>query len=110
MGIGCVGTNVNLGTNGFRGYIEESVPWAVSFWCLVYRLELSLQDALKGINLYNTIDDMLMRAYYLYEKSPKKCYELDEMVASLRECLEKDEMCSSRTKGNSHYVPVEPGF
>ena len=98
--IGCDGTNVNLGTNGFRGYIEKSDPWAVSFWCLVHRLELSLKDALKGINLYNTIDDMLMRAYYLYEKSPKKCHELDEVVASLRECLEEDEMPSSKTKGN----------
>ena len=100
VGIGCDGTNVNLGTNGFRGYIEESVACAVSFWCLVHHLELSLKDALKGINLYNTIDDMLMRAYYLYKKSPKKCHELDEVVASLQECLEKDEMCSSRTKGN----------
>ena len=71
MGIGCDGTNVNLGTNAFRGYIEESVPWAGSFWSLVHCLELSLKDALKGINLYNTIDDMLMRAYYLYEKSPR---------------------------------------
>ena len=43
---------------------------------------------------------MLMRAYYLYEKSPKKCHELDEVVASLREFLEKDEMYISRTKGN----------
>ena len=49
VGIGCDGTNVNLGTNGFRGYIEESVQWAVSFWCLVHRLELSLKDALKFI-------------------------------------------------------------
>ena len=43
---------------------------------------------------------MLMHAYHLYEKSPKKCHELDEVVASLRECLEEDEMPSSRTKGN----------
>ena len=26
VGIGCNGTNINLGTNGFQGYIEESVP------------------------------------------------------------------------------------
>ena len=26
VGIGCDGTNVNLGTNGFRGYIEKSIP------------------------------------------------------------------------------------
>ena len=67
MGVGCDGTNFNVGTNGFRGYIEESVPWAVLFSSLVNRLELSLKDTLEGINLYNTIDDMLMHAYYLYE-------------------------------------------
>ena len=76
VGIGCDGTNIDLGTNGFRGYIEESVPWAVSFWCLAHRLELSLKDAFKG--------NMLMHAYYLYKKSPKKCHELDEVVASLQ--------------------------
>ena len=31
VGIGCDGTNVNLGTNGFGGYIKESVPWQFHF-------------------------------------------------------------------------------
>jgi len=39
-----------------------------------------VKDALTSSNLYTMIDEMLMRAYYLYEKSPKKCHELDEVV------------------------------
>ena len=52
---------------------------------------------------------MLMRAYYRYEKSSKKCHELNEVVASLRECLEKRCVVSG-LKGIDHYMPVEPGL
>ena len=100
IGFGCDGTNVNLAANGLQDYLEQSVPWVVPFWCLAHRLKLALKDALTSTNLYATIDDMLMRVYYLYEKSPKKCHELDEVVASLRQCLEEDEMSTARTKGN----------
>ena len=34
---------------------------------------------------------MLLRLYYLYEKSPKKCRELEGIMADLRECLEFDD-------------------
>ena len=36
---------------------------------------------------------MLHHLYYLYEKSPKKCHNLDEVVMSPRQCFE---MSSSR--------------
>jgi len=102
IGFGCDETNVNMAANGLWGYLEKSVPWVVSFWCLAHRLELSLNFA--SSNLYTIIDDMLMCAYYLYEKSPKKCHELNEVVASLRQCLEESEMSTARTRGN------RPGF
>ena len=59
-----------------------------------------MKDALTSSSLYTTIDDMLMHAYYLNEKSPKKCHELNEVVASLRQCLEEDVMPAVRTRGN----------
>ena len=31
---------------------------------------------------------MLLRVYYWYEKAPKRCVELDEVVSELRQCLE----------------------
>jgi len=88
IGFGCDGTSVNLGAHGLRGHVEESVPWVVFFWCLAHHLELSLKDALKDM-LFSTIDNMLMRVYYLYYKSPKKCRDLDEVVVSLQLCLEQ---------------------
>ena len=66
------------------------------FWCLAHRLELSLKDAL-GSTYFSVIDDMLMRIYYLYEKSPKKCVELADVVDELKQCLEESDM---PTRGN----------
>ena len=61
------------------------------FWCLAHRLELSLKDALKD-TFSSSIDEMFLRVYYLYEKSPKKCRELDEVVAELKTCFESSVM------------------
>ena len=38
------------------------------------------------------VDELLLRVYYVYEKSPKKCHELDEVVVELKQCLEPMEM------------------
>ena len=38
------------------------------------------------------MDEMLLRVYYLYEKSPKKCVELNEIVSELRQCLEPTDL------------------
>ena len=46
-----------------------------------------IKDALSG-TLFDSIDNMLLRLYYLYEKSPKKCIELESVCADLKECLE----------------------
>ena len=91
VGLGCDGTSVNMGANGLRGHLEESVPWVIAFWCLAHRLELALKDALKG-TLFSAVDEMLLRVYYLYKNSPKKCHELDEVIAALRLCLEPGDL------------------
>ena len=82
---------MNMAAGGLRGYLEADIPWVVVFWCLAHRLELSLKDALKH-TFFPKIDEMLMRMYYLYEKSPKKCRELDEIAAELKLCLEESEL------------------
>ena len=56
-------------------------------WCLAHRQELALKDALKG-TVFDLVDDMLTHLYYVYQKSPKKCCELEEVVADLRQCVE----------------------
>ena len=37
-------------------------------WCLAHRLELAVKDAVKA-TAFASIDDLLLRLYYLYEKS-----------------------------------------
>ena len=58
-------------------------------WCLAHRLELAVHDALKD-TAFSLIDDMLLRLYYLYEKSPKKCRELDDIIQDLHEFIQFD--------------------
>ena len=48
-------------------------------WCLAHRLELGIKDALKG-TYFDEIDEMLLRLYYIYNRSPKKCSELNDIV------------------------------
>ena len=62
------------------------MPWIV-FLCFAHSLELAQKDTLSK-TFFTTVDDLLFRIYYLYEKSPKKCHELNEVVAELKQCLE----------------------
>lgn len=45
-------------------------------------------------SLFSAVDEMLLRVYYLYENSPKKCHELDQVIAAFRLCLEPDDLPS----------------
>ena len=63
-------------------------------WCLAHRLELAIKNALSG-TWFDSIDDMLLKLYYLYEKSPKKSRELMDIINDLKEFLSFDD--------NGHY-------
>ena len=80
MGYGCDDASANMAAGGLRGHLEQAVPWVVMFWCIAHRLELSFNDSLKS-TCFTNIDEMLLRLYYLYEKLPKKCRELEDIVA-----------------------------
>ena len=67
------------------------MPWIVFFLCFAHRLELALKDALSK-TYFTTLDELPLRIYYLYEKSPKKCHELNEVVAELKQCLEPGDL------------------
>ena len=95
VGYGCDGASANMAAGGLRGHLEQAVPWVVMFWCIAQGLELSLNDSLKN-TCFTNIDEMLLRLYYLYEKSPKKCRELDDIVKTLKTCLGSDEFSHGR--------------
>ena len=90
VGIATDGAAANIAAAGFKGYVEENINWVFWTWCLAHRLELSIKDALKG-TWFNDIDSMLLQLYYIYERSPKKCRELEDIITDLKECLEFDD-------------------
>ena len=57
---------------------------------MAHRLELAVRDALKSTT-FDMIDDLLLKLYYLYEKSPKKCRELEDIVCDLKNCFNFDD-------------------
>ena len=67
-----------------RGKLQATLPWLYWAWCYAHRLELACKNAFSSC-LFHDIDDMLLRLYYLYEKSPKKCHELSDLVNDLKE-------------------------
>ena len=83
IGFGCDGTNANIAAGGLRGHLTHEMPWIFVFWCFAHLLELAIKDALKN-TYFSTIDDLLLRLYFLYENSPKKCRELEDIVAELK--------------------------
>ena len=55
-------------------------------WHVAHRLELAITDALRGTS-FDLLDEMLLRLYYVYEKSPNKYRELDRIVNNLKEAF-----------------------
>ena len=91
VGCGTDGATVNVSDqNGMRGKLQAALPWLYWAWCYAHRLELAYKDAFSS-RLFHDIDDMLLRLYYLYEKSPKKCRELSELINDLKEVYELPE-------------------
>ena len=66
------------------------IALAIWAWCYAHRLELACKDALTSC-LFRDIDEMLLRLYHVYEKSPKKCRELSDLIDDLREVFEYPE-------------------
>ncbi len=88
VGGGTDGASVNVSEqNGMRGKLQRVMPWLFWAWCYAHRLELACKDALSS-RLFLDIVEMLLRLYYLYEKSPKRCRELEDIVLDLKEIFE----------------------
>ena len=90
VGIGTDGASANVAARGLKGQVEARLDWIFWMWCLAHRLELSIKDTLKSTS-FDAIDELLLRLYYLYEKSPKKCRELEDLVNDLKDCFECDD-------------------
>ena len=82
------GANVNKGgKTGVKALLQEVCPWILFIWCMSHRLELAIKESLTGTQ-FMMIDEMLLHLYLLYEKSPKKCNQLEELHEQLKEVYE----------------------
>ena len=79
VGIGTDGASANIGGSALKGLVESHVPWIFWMWCMAHRLELAVRDALKS-TAFDAVDDLLLKLYCVYEKSTKKCRELEDIV------------------------------
>ncbi len=86
VGIGTDGASANVAGRGLKGLVERELSWIFWMWCLAHRLELAIKDALKQTS-FDKVEEMLLRLYFIYEKSPKKCRQLEEIITDLKGCL-----------------------
>ena len=91
IGCGTDGASVNVAKqNGMRGKLLAALPWLHWAWCYAHWLELACNDAFSN-RLFCDIDEMLLRLYYLYEKSTKKCRDLSDLIYDLKQVYELPE-------------------
>ena len=69
-----------------KGKLQHALPWLFWSWCFAHCLELACKNSL-CTQLFKDIEDMLLKLYYVYKKSPKKYRELNDIVGDLRKCL-----------------------
>ena len=95
VGIGTDGAAANIAAAGLKGLVEGRLSWVFWMWCMAHRLELATKDALKP-TAFALVDELLLGLYYLYEKSPKRCRELEDIVTDLKACFSFNDASGSR--------------
>ena len=88
IGGGTDGASVNVGQhNSMRAKLQDALQWLFWAWCYAHRLELASKNGLTS-NLFKEVEELLLRLYYLYKKSPKKTRELASIVEDLKEAFD----------------------
>ena len=101
VGGGTDGASVNIGVHkGMKAQLQDILPWLFWAWCFSHRLELACKDSFTSA-LFTEINEMLLRLYYLYSKSPKKTHELALIGEDLKEvfCFPKGGNVPVRCQG-----------
>lgn len=74
----------NVGVrNGLKEKMQVTIPWLFWSWCFSHRLELACKGGLSS-TLLKEIDEMLLRLFYIYQKSAKKSKELTAICDDLK--------------------------
>ena len=89
VGLNADGASVNMGPlNGLGKIVRDSALWLQLVHCFNHRIKLALKDAF-DTSPFGDIDNMLMKLYYLYEKSPKRYRELKELSEAYANSIPK---------------------
>ena len=73
---------------GLGALIKEKAPWFELVHCFNHHIELALKDAFEN-SAFAKMETMLMKLYYLYQKSPKKYRELKELSEAYEKTITK---------------------
>ena len=89
MGLNVDDATINTGLhNGVGVLMQADWSWLQVIHCFNQLLELAIKDALKNGN-FNKTDEMLMKFYYLYQKSLKHLQELQRIAEPLKMSVPK---------------------
>ena len=89
VGLNADPTSANMDPlNGFGKIVKYSTPWLELVHCFNLCIELALKDAF-DTSPFGDVDNMLMKLYYLYEKSPKQYRELKELSEAYANSIPK---------------------
>lgn len=80
------GANVMVGQHGgVFGILKQDIPSLLSLHCMAHKLELGLQDTIKGIPLFQEVKELLQDMWKYYKYSCKALKELKDLAESMDE-------------------------
>jgi len=97
VGFGCDGTNANIADGGLKGHLVQRFPLILVTWCLSHQVKLAVKGGLKS-TYFDKIDNLLLKMYYLYEKSPKMCQQLQDVIENLKASFGEAEVLKGGTR------------
>lgn len=71
------GANVMQGKkNGVSGKLLREYPHLIPVWCIAHKLQLAIMDAIKNVQVVNTLETTVKGIYKYYHCSPKRRREI----------------------------------
>ena len=98
VGLNVDGASVNLGKHRVVATrLKEVAPWLIAVHCFNHRLELGVKDAFTGIKAFEDVDELLLKLYYFYQKSPKRLRDLRSFAEEFGESVPRPtKACGTR--------------
>ena len=107
-GLNVDGASLNTGIHrGLGALLKQRSPWLQVIHCFNHRVELALKDAFSTTS-FSKIDEMLMKLYYLYQKSPKRLRELRQLATVYEGSIPKPTKATG-TRWIEHKYKVKSG-